>query len=785
MSTCSNSVNNQDHVLNHAQQDGSLRDCQDWSDHDSSDVVTSKPKKQYSMSKNAISTRQSREKMKRELEETNKERIANGLPPLSPKKQPPRKKRTKAELKQQCGYKRQRRLVEKEEREKEKEANKKLQQDFNDLQIKWLNVRKEVREVVQWSKAATDVGTETESKLEALLESMSTLLVTGEASLSQGAVTEVGVALEASTQVGSLSQGAAARLVGNVEESQAPAPSTVCTVALEAATLVVANGEVSTAVAPSKVTAAAQSIDGPGKELLGDRGALVALSSEKERSTISFLRSAYHNFGENKMRAVQTRTPNLLHSSQESEGFSFCKGPSFPKKDTKDAESQLKEVIKRELCKLGHCSEDQSIKIWVSFVKTTSTDVQEPHIDYKWKDILPAYFVTDGGPRSYSKAKKFEYWVPFIAIIPLTPDGLVIEVWPPITLAQGVSKQEGSLVQIDVNNILLLRADVVHAGGFATTVSGNPRVHLYVARDGAMEPSFPLSNCYDLPNSTIKLSETHIHAREAQDVNNCNFFREREAGQRKLRKGMTEAPPKAPTQPQAPPDFADLDPLVDGHGYMPPVLAEILPKGDGVTCHYDSTTLVLFLDFTLVDRLTPQHKESLGRLFEQPLYTVVCKGMLPSFRGIEEHLKGKEGLLGLGNAPHNKCRLFDRTKTSTGTMTFQERAGHWKMRPKDYFTYLDKHYGRKTGSEVMTRPEFSIEQGPKDHDGTVETATLDATKVVVYMLDVDMPDRLQLLNSWYKEQLKLKEVLPGGDWCVMGWVSEAGDHKVAAGLLHY
>jgi hypothetical protein len=84
------------------------------------------------------------------------------------------------------------------------------------------------------------------------------------------------------------------------------------------------------------------------------------------------------------------------------------------------------------------------------------------------------------------------------------------------------------------------------------------------------------------------------------------------------------------------------------------------------------------------------------------------------------------------------------------------------MKPSGYFTYLDKHYGRESD------PWFSIQH---KHKYGEELLTLDATQVVVYMIDVDMPDKLPIFNSWYKEHFKLKEALPGGDWCVMHWVS--------------
>ena len=62
--------------------------------------------------------------------------------------------------------------------------------------------------------------------------------------------------------------------------------------------------------------------------------------------------------------------------------------------------------------------------------------------------------------------------------------------------------------------MLLLRADVVHAGGFATAASGNPRGHCYIYKTprGAAH-SYPLSNCYDVEwkGKTVPLMSYYKH----------------------------------------------------------------------------------------------------------------------------------------------------------------------------------------------------------------------------------------------------------------------------------
>jgi hypothetical protein len=92
--------------------------------------------------------------------------------------------------------------------------------------------------------------------------------------------------------------------------------------------------------------------------------------------------------------------------------------------------------------------------------------------------------------------------VPFIALFPLTADGMTVELW------HGRSRHDrplqadheyGSLVHIAYGKILLLRADVVHAGGFANNAeSGDPRAHFYIYKlPGGVLHETQLSNSYD------------------------------------------------------------------------------------------------------------------------------------------------------------------------------------------------------------------------------------------------------------------------------------------------
>ena len=49
-----------------------------------------------------------------------------------------------------------------------------------------------------------------------------------------------------------------------------------------------------------------------------------------------------------------------------------------------------------------------------------------------------------------------------------------------------------------------------------------------------------------------------------------------------------------------------------------------------------------------------------------------------------------------------------------------------------------------------------------------------ATDVIFYMLDVDMTKHLLTMNATFEKEFKLKEIQPGGSWCMLNSVSRTG-----------
>jgi hypothetical protein len=271
------------------------------------------------------------------------------------------------------------------------------------------------------------------------------------------------------------------------------------------------------------------------KDLNGEpRGVFLTLDGE-DIQILNLLCSAYRE-AESKLGQVQNYTKNLLHYNLKSPGF-----PTVPGSDDRELftefdpdyvlqiETLFSLKIHNALSDMGYCSDDQSIQMFLSFLKTLRTEVQPPHIDFQWEDINPADFKARH-PRSYRN--NYKEWVPFIALFPLTKDGMTIQVWHARDNKHNQpacpADETGVVVDIPFGTVLLLRADVVHAGGFLSAVSGNPRGHFYIYKTPrAVQHSYPLSNCYEcsVDNQRIPLLAFYKHNAEIEGTQNVRFVR--------------------------------------------------------------------------------------------------------------------------------------------------------------------------------------------------------------------------------------------------------------------
>jgi hypothetical protein len=262
------------------------------------------------------------------------------------------------------------------------------------------------------------------------------------------------------------------------------------------------------------------------------RGAYVSLADD-EHSVLDLLRNVYADI-EKKLGQVQTYTKHLLHYNLNSPGFPVLRGSddenlfsSYNHEHVREMEALITSKIRQALVEIEYCAADQELQLYLSFLKSLKTEVQPPHIDYQWQNISPPDFTKR--PRSYKG--NYKEWVPFVALFPLTTDGMTVEVWN-ARLRHNIPKcpmeETGVLVDIPFGKILLLRADVVHAGGFATAASGNPRGHFYIYKTPrGVQHSYPLSNCYDteIGGDRVPLLEFYKHCIESVDTSSVKFVR--------------------------------------------------------------------------------------------------------------------------------------------------------------------------------------------------------------------------------------------------------------------
>jgi hypothetical protein len=369
---------------------------------------------------------------------------------------------------------------------------------------------------------------------------------------------------------------------------------------------------------------------------------------EEDLFILTYLNEAWQTLMKmRKTRTISQTDSNLVQFPMEAEGVPALHGQRESKEVSDKAERRLKAILKTELqsCDLMESSNSrdannkpQTLSFYLTLLKTDGNTVpQDPHIDFKWTSVDEELMSVV----RHCKNKKYNHVVPLIALFPLTKEGMIIEIWPdePVT-----GDKVGQLVQIQYGTILILRGDVVHAGGFCSGPQGNPRAHMYLYRDPGKSHDHPTSNLFH-DQLGVPLRDTYLHCNQVAALDEHGVLT-----------GALLAPEALEEHGVV--TGALLAASAGDTDHMPTCLACTLPQGEAVSYHYDCSSRVLLLDFTLVDSLTVQNKQCIGKLYEQPDYTVVCKGLLPSCENIEDVLKGRKGLQGFGNAPHYKFRLY-------------------------------------------------------------------------------------------------------------------------------
>jgi hypothetical protein len=192
-------------------------------------------------------------------------------------------------------------------------------------------------------------------------------------------------------------------------------------------------------------------------------------------------------------------------------------------KEWQTMQQSFEKTIREALGKIGCCVDDQEIEFYLSFLLSTASSPQDPHIDYKWCDVLPM------AGNDYT-SESYRLTVPFIGLFPTSKEGMRIDIWPHKDHRKDELKRFTKELVVDCENwiipygyLLLVRGDTVHAGGYALSQSGTPRCHIYVhkvCRDRKKShlkgiPYDPLSsNLYRISDdsSSQQLEEFYIQA---------------------------------------------------------------------------------------------------------------------------------------------------------------------------------------------------------------------------------------------------------------------------------
>ena len=180
---------------------------------------------------------------------------------------------------------------------------------------------------------------------------------------------------------------------------------------------------------------------------------------------------------------------------------------------------------------------------------------------------------------------------------------------------------------------------------------------------------------------------------------------------------------------------------------------------DGVVWRCDDTTRIVTVDFTNVSTIDWEHKLYYSHLLERDDILLLSEGLLPGSIGdVRLFLKGLSS--DMGPVPLKLFREFRAIKQG-GFRKFKERTDeHISMTVTDYVRYLELFYGDNNDEPFS----YTNENGTTISISNVKD-------VVFYLLDVDMSQKLSHFDQDFKEAFKMKEILPGGEWCLLNYVS--------------
>jgi len=141
----------------------------------------------------------------------------------------------------------------------------------------------------------------------------------------------------------------------------------------------------------------------------------------------------YHMFGEslknNKLRGMSKPMSKTLYQTFNTTNFTVTRGADvnvhiseLGGKLISATEELIGNRFKKDLISIGAMREDQEIVWNLTFMMSEETELQDPHIDFDWSSV-------DKNSKKRRVGGNFEHVIPYIAILPLTLSGCLIEIW--------------------------------------------------------------------------------------------------------------------------------------------------------------------------------------------------------------------------------------------------------------------------------------------------------------------------------------------------------------------
>ena len=174
----------------------------------------------------------------------------------------------------------------------------------------------------------------------------------------------------------------------------------------------------------------------------------------------------------------------------------------------------------------------------------------------------------------------------------------------------------------------------------------------------------------------------------------------------------------------------------------------------------DEKQRILLADFSGIQEIDAQGKEFLSRMMQRDDITVITQGVM---HGLRQELWSQAAINHVcGNRWYHKFRHFQWDPVKE---TYMEQNGYLSMKVGDFCKYLDQRecfLNHKNDKDKVFQ-FFTGQTPPRE-------IKLDVEKDVIYMLDLDMSKLLPQMYQDFINSFKIKEMLPGGEWCMMNKV---------------